>query len=60
MFNSRFFANALSMAARPDLMIAVLLIAVVFMMILPMPTLLVDILIGTNLAIAIKIGRAHV
>ncbi|MEJ2668719.1 MAG: type III secretion system export apparatus subunit SctV [Gammaproteobacteria bacterium] len=55
MFNSRLLSNLITITARPDLMIAVLLIAVVFMMILPMPTLLVDILIGTNLAFAITL-----
>ncbi|WP_064609261.1 type III secretion system export apparatus subunit SctV [Photobacterium sp. J15] len=41
------------LAGRNDLVLALLLIAVVFMMILPMPTELVDILIATNLGIAV-------
>ncbi|MFM2591214.1 type III secretion system export apparatus subunit SctV [Vibrio sp. TBV020] len=38
---------------RHDLVLAVLLIAVVFMMILPLPTWLVDVLIATNLTFAV-------
>ncbi len=53
MVNLQNVNKVLNFAARPDLMIAVLLVAVVFMMILPLPTLLVDILIGTNMAIGV-------
>lgn len=38
---------------RKDIMLAVMLLAIVFMMILPLPTALVDVLIGTNISIAI-------
>lgn len=38
---------------RKDIILAVLLISVVFMMILPLPTVLVDILIGTNMGVAV-------
>lgn len=38
---------------RSDLMIAIMLIAIIFMMILPLPTWLVDILIGLNMSIAV-------
>ncbi|GLT19802.1 EscV/YscV/HrcV family type III secretion system export apparatus protein [Vibrio zhanjiangensis] len=41
------------LSGRNDLFLAMLLIAVVFMMILPMPTGLVDVLIATNLTIAV-------
>ncbi len=41
------------LSGRNDLLLALLLIAVVFMMILPMPTELVDILIAINLGIAV-------
>jgi type III secretion protein V len=39
-------------AQRTDLVLAVVMIAVIFMMILPLPTWLVDILVGVNLAIS--------
>jgi type III secretion protein V len=39
-------------AKRNDLMLAALLVCIVFMMILPLPTQLVDVLIGINLSIA--------
>jgi type III secretion protein V len=39
-------------AARTDLVIAVVVVAVIFMMILPLPTWLVDVLIGVNLSIS--------
>ncbi|MCG9622844.1 SctV family type III secretion system export apparatus subunit VcrD [Vibrio diabolicus] len=38
---------------RKDIMLAVMLLAIVFMMILPLPTALVDVLIGTNMSIAV-------
>ena len=38
---------------RKDIMLAILLLAVIFMMILPLPTMLVDILIGINITIAV-------
>lgn len=38
---------------RKDIILAVLLISVVFMMILPLPTVLVDILIATNMGVAV-------
>lgn len=38
---------------RSDLAVAFLLVAIIFMMILPMPTLLIDALIGLNMSIAI-------
>jgi type III secretion protein V len=38
---------------RKDVLLAILLISVVFMMILPLPTVLVDILIGTNMGVAV-------
>ncbi|WP_305883672.1 type III secretion system export apparatus subunit SctV [Alsobacter ponti] len=44
------FLNALS--KRNDLLLAVLLVCIVFMMILPLPTALVDVLIGFNLCLA--------
>lgn len=40
------------MSKRNDLVLAVLLVAIVFMMILPLPTDLIDVLIGFNLALA--------
>ena len=44
------FLNALS--KRSDLLLAFLLICIVFMMILPLPTGVIDVLIGVNLSIA--------
>jgi type III secretion protein V len=38
---------------RNDMMLAALLMAVIFMMILPLPTALIDVLIGTNMMISI-------
>ncbi|WP_263079326.1 type III secretion system export apparatus subunit SctV [Endozoicomonas sp. Mp262] len=38
---------------RSDVMLAVMLMMVVFLMILPLPTMLVDVLIGTNMGIAV-------
>ncbi|MPY25676.1 EscV/YscV/HrcV family type III secretion system export apparatus protein [Shewanella psychropiezotolerans] len=38
---------------RKDIMLAVLLLGVIFMMILPLPTALVDVLIGINITIAV-------
>ncbi|MDW2020364.1 FHIPEP family type III secretion protein, partial [Vibrio sp. 704] len=38
---------------RKDIMLAVMLLAIVFMMILPLPTALVDVLIGANMSIAV-------
>lgn len=43
----------LQVTARQDLMLIALLIAVIFMMILPLPTLLIDILVATNMAISV-------
>lgn len=40
-------------AQRKDIMLAVLLLGVIFMMILPLPTGLVDVLIGINITIAV-------
>lgn len=44
---------AVSIGARKDLMLAVMLLAVVFMMILPLPPLLLDMLIALNITIAV-------
>ena len=41
------------LSQRNDVMLAVLLVSVIFMMILPLPTWLVDILIGGNMAMAV-------
>ncbi|WP_394390372.1 type III secretion system export apparatus subunit SctV [Shewanella woodyi] len=38
---------------RKDIMLAILLLGVIFMMILPLPTALVDVLIGINITIAV-------
>jgi type III secretion protein V len=40
----------MAVTARSDIMLAVFLVTIAFMMILPMPTLLIDILIGLNLS----------
>lgn len=42
-----------SLTRRSDVAVAMLLVAIIFMMILPMPTLLIDMLIGLNMSIAI-------
>jgi len=46
----RFFANVY---ARPELIIVVLMVVVIAMLILPLPTFLVDFLIALNIVIAI-------
>ncbi|MCO7226982.1 type III secretion system export apparatus subunit SctV [Pleionea sp. CnH1-48] len=38
---------------RKDVILAILLVSIVFMMILPLPTALVDVLIGTNMGLAV-------
>jgi type III secretion protein V len=43
----------LKLTSRQDLVLVALLVAVIFMMILPLPTLLVDILIATNMSLAV-------
>lgn len=43
---------ALAAASRNDIVLAVLVVAIIFMMILPLPTLVVDALIGTNMTLA--------
>ena len=49
----RFFQRlAITAAARNDVVLAVMLVAIIFMMILPLPTLVVDILIAINMTIA--------
>lgn len=41
------------LTSRSDIALAFLLVAIIFMMIMPMPTLIVDILIGINMGLAI-------
>ena len=43
----------IALSSRADLALAVLLVAIIFMMVLPMPTILVDTLIAINFAIAV-------
>ncbi|NBX05906.1 MAG: EscV/YscV/HrcV family type III secretion system export apparatus protein, partial [Betaproteobacteria bacterium] len=43
---------ALAAAQRNDVVLAVMLVAIIFMMILPLPTLVVDALIGLNMTIS--------
>jgi type III secretion protein V len=43
----------LKLTTRQDLVLVALLVAVIFMMILPLPTLLVDVLIATNMSLAV-------
>lgn len=43
---------AILAARRNDIVLAVMLVAIIFMMILPLPTLLVDILIGMNMTLS--------
>lgn len=43
---------ALVAAKRNDVVLAVMLVAIIFMMILPLPTLLVDVLIGINMTLS--------
>jgi len=40
-------------SSRNDLVLAVILVSIVFMMILPLPTLMVDVLIGINMTISV-------
>ncbi len=46
-------AFLLKLTSRQDLVLVALLVAVIFMMILPLPTLLVDVLIATNMSLAV-------
>jgi type III secretion protein V len=43
---------ALKAASRNDIVLAVMIVAIIFMMILPLPTLLVDVLIGMNMTLS--------
>ena len=49
--NAQRFLNAIT--RRNDVLLASLLVAIVFMMILPLPTELVDVLIGTSMGVAV-------
>src|SRR5262249_48905346 len=49
-----------TVSKRNDLMLAFLLVCIVFMMILPLPTALIDLLIGINLALAAILLMASV
>ena len=52
--NSNKFQSALyNISQRKDILLAFLLVSIIFMMILPLPTELVDVLIGTSMGIAI-------
>jgi len=53
MIPGRYLDVLQKMTMRGDLLIAFILIGVIFMMILPLPTQLVDILIGFNMAVAV-------
>jgi len=48
------------MAARNDLVLAVLIVSIIFMMVLPLPATLVDLLIATNLALTVILLMAAV
>jgi type III secretion protein V len=49
----KFFQRlAIVAAARNDVVLAVMLVAIIFMMILPLPTMVVDILIGMNMTLS--------
>lgn len=52
-FVQKFFQRlAMAAAARNDVVLAVMLVAIIFMMILPLPTIVVDILIGINMTLS--------
>lgn len=52
-FVQKFFQRlAMAAAARNDVVLAVMLVAIIFMMILPLPTIVVDILIGMNMTLS--------
>ncbi len=53
MFKSVFFQRIQALTKRSDLMVAILLMSIVFMMILPLPPEVVDVLIGLNMGIAV-------
>jgi type III secretion protein V len=53
MNSARLQRFVVQLTGRQDLMLIALLVAVIFMMILPLPTLLVDILVATNMSIAV-------
>src|SRR3954454_13633040 len=55
MNNERLQRFLVQLTGRQDLMLIALLIAVIFMMILPLPTLLIDILVATNMSIAVML-----
>ena len=50
---SKLFERLNSLTRRSDLVIAGFLVSIIFMMIIPLPTLLVDMLIATNFAVAV-------
>ena len=46
-------AMLIKITGRSDLMVAVLVVSVIFMMILPLPTELIDVLVGSNMGISV-------
>lgn len=52
---SRALKVLISLTQRTDIMLAGLLVAIIFMMILPMPTLLVDVLIAINMTLSVML-----
>jgi len=51
-FQARLQHLVLRLTSRNDLVLAVMLVSIIFMMILPLPTWLVDVLIGVNMTIS--------
>lgn len=52
---SRAQAALIAITARTDIMLAVLMVAIIFMMVLPLPTLLIDALIALNIMTAMML-----
>jgi type III secretion protein V len=49
---ARLHRGVMFLTSRNDIVLAVMIVAIIFMMILPLPTWLVDILIGTNMTVS--------
>ena len=49
---SRLHRGVMALTSRNDIVLAVMIVAIIFMMILPLPTWLVDVLIGLNMTVS--------
>ena len=51
-FEDRMQRLVIQITSRNDIVLAIFLVSIIFMMILPLPTPLVDVLIGTNMTLS--------